>query len=132
MATAIQFASSHSRELFSFSTHFLHFVGRQNGHPTKAFSALFSPRKGERYFTCAVHPPVHHLVHPIGLITGLRIQHLAMPQCVFWTWRGRGVGWNDPAFCRTVRPKGLSGLVPAHSRGRKVSTMQMSAISIEL
>jgi hypothetical protein len=130
MATAIQFASSRCRELFSFSTHFLHFVGRQNGHASKAFSAFFSAKKGERYFTCAVHRVLHPNVHPVGLITGLQSKHLAMPKRAFWTWRGRGVGWNDPAFCRTVCPKGFSEVVPAHSRGRKVSTMQMSAISI--
>lgn len=130
MATAVQFASPHCQELFSFSAHFLHFLGRQFGQAAREFLALFSVKQGERHFTCAVHPPVHRLVHPIGLITSLCIKHLAMPQCVFWTWRGRGVGWNDPAFCRTVRPKGFSGVVPAHSRGRKVSTMQMSAISI--
>ncbi len=128
MATAIQFASSHSRELFSFSRHFLHFVGRQNDDPTKSISAVFSAQKGERYFTCAVHPPVHHLVHPIGLITDLQTKNLAMHNPAFWTWRGRGVGWNDPAFCRTVRPKGFSGVVPAHTPGRKERMVLFPAI----
>src|SRR6266478_6445763 len=131
-ATAIQFASSHCGELFSFSTHFLHFVGRKNGRAAKAFSAFFSAQKGERSFTYAVHRVLHPRVHPLDPLTNLQTKHLTMLRCAFWSWRGRGrgVGWNDPAFCRTVRPKGFSGVVPAHSRGRKVSAMQMSAISI--
>src|SRR6266852_958683 len=130
MATAIQFASSHCGELFSFSTDFLHFVGRKNGRATKAFSAFFSTQKGERYFTYAVHCVLHSCVHPLDRLTNLQTKHLTMLRCALWSWRGRAVGWNDPAFCRTVRPKGFSGVVPAHSRGRKVCTMQMSAISI--
>src|SRR6266851_7330814 len=123
MATAIQFACFHCGELFSFSIHFLHFVGKQFGQAARGFLAFFSVKQGERYFTCAVHPQVHHPVHPVSTITNLRTKNLAAPNCAFWTWRGRGVGWNDPAFCRTVRPKGFSGVVPAHSHCRKESTV---------
>src|SRR5260370_24615930 len=130
MATAFQFARSHCGELFPLSTRFLHFVGKQNGHATTAFSAFFSAEKGERFFTGVVHRVLHLRVHPVNPLTNLHTKHLSMPHCAFWSWRGRGVGWNDPAFCRTVRPKGFSGGVPAHSRGRKVCTMQMSSISI--
>src|SRR5260370_27452277 len=94
MATAIQFASSDYEELFSSSTHFLHFVGRQIGFAAGAFSALFSAKQGERHFTYAVHHALHSRVHPIGLITGLQTKYLGRPQYAFWTWRGRGVGWE--------------------------------------
>src|SRR6266446_8603777 len=130
MATALQFITLCFREKVSCLAHFLHFFDRQNGRTTKAFSALFSPQRGEGYFTYVVHRVVHPRVHPLNPLTNVQTKHLTMLRCAFWTWRGRGVGWNDPAFCRTVRPKGFSGVVPAHSRGRKVSAMQMSAISI--
>ncbi len=130
MVTAPQFIALCFRERFSCLAHFLHFLGRQFGHAARGFLALFSVKQGERYFTYAVHRVLHPRVHPLNPLTNLQTKHLTTLRCAFWSWRGRGVGWNDPAFCRTVRPKGFSGVVPAHSRGRKVSTMQMSAISI--
>ncbi len=94
MATAIQFASSHCGELFPLSIYFLHFDGGENGRPTKAFSAFFSAQKGERHFTSAVHRVVHPDVHPVNPLTNLQTKNLTMLRSVFWSWRGRGVGWR--------------------------------------
>jgi hypothetical protein len=41
----------------------------------------------------------------------------------------RVVGWSGPTFF-SLSPKKVFGAVPAHSCARKVSMMQMSAISI--
>ena len=77
MAKAIQFVISGCGELFSFSAHFLHFVGTQNVHATKQFSAFFSAQKGERYFNYSVHRVVHSLVHSVNAITNLHTKELA-------------------------------------------------------
>src|SRR5260370_25190600 len=115
-------------ELFSFSTDSLRFVGKQIGFSARAFSVLFSVKQGERHFNYAVHRVLHPRVHPIVLITGLQTKHLGRPQHAFWTWLGRGVRWNDPAFCRTVRPKGFSGGGPAHTGREKESMVLFPAI----
>ena|SRR5438132_529699 len=95
--TMAQFDRSHSRELFSSLAHFLHFVDRQIAHAPRQFSVFFSVQRGERYFTCAVHPPVHHPVHPVSTTTNLQTKKLTASNWGFSTWRGRGVGWNDPS-----------------------------------
>ena len=128
MPTALQFVDSHWGELFSEVIPFLHFVSGQNDHASGAFSVFFSAQNGERYFTSAVHSLVHHAVHPVVRITHLHTETLNASQCAFWTWRGRGVGWNDRVLCRTVRPKGFSRVVPAHTHYRKESTVRFPAI----
>jgi len=42
---------------------------------------------------------------------------------------GRVVGWSDPTFF-SLAPKKVFGVVPAHTRPRKVSMMQLFTISI--
>ena len=95
---------------------------------SKVFSGAFTAVEGERHFTCAVHRVLHPRVHPLNLLTNLQTKRLTLPRSAFWSGRGRGVGWNDPAFCRTVRPKGFSEVVPAHTPGRKETMVLFPAI----
>jgi hypothetical protein len=130
MVTASQFVSPQFKELFSCFAHFLHFFERSVAHATTAFPAFFFPKKGEHCAKRPVHPLRPHRVHLTDLVNHSKIKMFAASHCRSWARRGRVVGWNDPTFSSLARPKRFLGSFPAHTRVRKVSAMQMSAISI--
>jgi len=86
---------------------------RVNGTSPMRFTVYFTPA-----FTLSI------------LLTNLHTNHLTLPHCAFWSWRGRGVGWHDPAFCRTVRPKGFSGsFQPTRSSAEHVLESEMKCMT---
>ena len=130
MATARQLALPWASEILSHLRKFLRLFRGGDVHDREEISNASAVRKGERYFTHAVHRVLHPRVHPVNPLTNLHTNHLTMPHCAFWSWRGRGVGWNDPAFCRTVRPKGFSGsFQPTRSRERHVLESEMKCMT---
>src|SRR5579863_3010680 len=130
MATAIQFANPHCTELFSFSTHFLHFVCGNEFRVRELLSRLLLCEKGDGCLKVSVHRPRHHRVHLANSVRHREKKNLSVTRRAFWPRRGRVLGWNDPTLPVARAPKKFFGVVPAHTRARKVSTMQMSAILI--
>jgi hypothetical protein len=120
--------STGNLELFSNLAHFLHFIGRRFTRATTAFSTFLSAKKGERCKKHPVHHAVHLRVHLTDSVSSTPMNNLSMMHRAFWSRHGRGVGWNDPTFCRTVRPNGFSGVVPAHTHCRKENMVLFPAI----
>jgi len=81
--------------------------------------------KGDGCLKGSVHHPRHHRVHLSNSVRHRANKNLSETHRAFWPRRGRVLGWNV-----ACAPKKVFGVVPAHTRARKVSTMQMSAISI--
>src|SRR5215469_1092359 len=100
---------SYSGELFPSFAHFLHSLGRQITHATKAFLPLISLKKGERYAGYVVHRVGHSRVHLADSASRLLMKRFGAAHCEFWARLGRVVGWNDPTFSSLARPKRFSG-----------------------
>ena len=109
MATAHQFIALRFWERFSCFAHFLYFDGKIVALATTAFLALSFAKKGERCAKRAVHSLGHYRVHPTDSVNRSRTRMFGAAHCRFWAWRGRVMGWNDPAFSSLARPKGFSG-----------------------
>lgn len=117
-------------ELFSHRACFLHFIERQIVHSPSRFSVLFLEKSGDGQLECPRHPSRHPWRHPSEFLSGSVFKKLDELSTTFWPRLGRVVGWNDPTFSVASAPKRIFGVVPAQTCPRKVSTMQMSAISI--
>ena len=96
-------------ELFSCFAHFLHFVVSRVARSTTAFPTLFFAKEGERCAKRAVHPFRHHHVHLTDSVNHSRMKKFGAARCQSWAWRGRVLGWNDPAFCKAPRPNRVAG-----------------------
>jgi hypothetical protein len=117
-------------ELFSYGACFLPFIERQIVHPPRRFSALFSGKQGDGPFKSLVHPSRHPRGHLIQFLCGSVFRKLDERSNSILGAAWARVGLERPHFFVACAPKRVFGVVPAHARGRKVSTMQMSAISI--
>jgi len=117
-------------ELFSRVIQFFHIFSVGRPRVPASFSSLRFVKKGERCAKQVVHPSVNRSVHQTSSAGRRRIKRFEATHCSFWAQRGRVLGWNDPTFSSLARPKKVFGVVPAHTRARKVSTMQLFAISI--
>ena len=117
-------------ELFSHLAHFLHFIGRRFARATTAFSTFISAKRGERCKKHRVHHVVHLRVHLSEPSNSRKKRKLNTRRCEFWARAKHRSGLERPHFFISGAPKKVFGVVPAHTRTRKVSTMQMSAISI--
>jgi hypothetical protein len=106
-------------EVFSRFVPFFHIIGNGPTGIPATLSSLPHATNGERCAKYAVHHVVRHRVHPRNRRTVGSRWASASRYPNFGRGQNTGVGWNDPAFCRAVRPKATSGVVPAHSFARK-------------
>ena len=130
VTTATQFGSRKFRELFSCSAHFLHFFARRIFNALTAFLRFLLAKKGERCMKQAVHRvgSPSRSSHRFGKSPkNEKVRSDALP-ILGAAWPRDGL--ERPHFFLARAPKKVCGVVPAHTRARKVSTMQMSAISI--
>jgi hypothetical protein len=74
----------------------------------------------------AVHSLGYHRVQLTDSVNHSRIKRFGAAHCHSWARDGL----ERPRFFLACAPKKVFGVVPSHTRGRKVSTMQMPAISI--
>ena len=95
-----------------------------------AFYQGFLRVAGERRATHAVHPIVHPRVHLSESGNSQKEKNLDARRWEFWALPKHRSGLERPRPFATCAPKEVLGVVPAHSRVRKVSTMQKSAICI--
>ena len=94
-----------------------------------AFYLRSSRLTGERLPKLAVHHVGHTRVHLTDSVSHRGTKQFAATRYSFWARSGRG-GLERPRFFVACAPKKVFGVIPAHTCARKVSTMQMDAISI--
>ncbi len=117
-------------ELFSYHVRFLHLIGRQIVHPPKRFAALFSAEQGDGHFKSLGHPSRCPRRHLSEFLSGSVFKKLDELSTAFWARAWARGGLERPHLFLACAPKKVFGVVPAHTGARKVSTMQVSAISI--
>lgn len=117
-------------ELLSDFAHFLHFFDSSLLSAFAASRRLSLAKRGERSGKHAVHRIVHPRVHPGESSKSRREEKLDAQRCEFWAHARHGSGLERPRLFAACAPKRVLGVVPAHTRARNVSTMQVSAISI--
>lgn len=117
-------------ELFSHLAHFLHFFGSGLLSAFAVSRKLLLAKHGERCGKHAVHRVVHPRIHLSESSNSPNEKNLNTRRCVFWARARHRSELERPHLFAACTPKKVLGVVPAHTRARKVSTMQMSAIPI--
>ena len=82
---------------------------------------------GEKH---AIHPVVHLRVHLSESHNSHENTNLNARRCESWARVKHQIGLERPHFFYPFAPKKVLGVVPAHICARRVSTMEMFAISI--
>src|SRR5215470_15027887 len=125
MLAPLRYQHRGNLELFSSPAHFLQSKVRCYQSGIIALTRC----EGEGCEKYTMHPRLHHFIHRRHRGSVGEERTCTRDDLESGRAENTGLGGSDPAFSRSIRPK-VFRVPPAQTCARRVSTMQMSAISI--